>query len=36
VFALGQVEDRSFGAMSALFPKLTLLAKLGQAPYYDD
>lgn len=31
-----QVADRTRPAMQELFPALTLLAKLGQAPYYDD
>jgi hypothetical protein len=30
------VPDRSREAMAALFPHLSLLAKLGTAPNYDD
>ncbi|KAJ1485118.1 hypothetical protein T484DRAFT_1946153 [Baffinella frigidus] len=36
IAGLCKVEDRSLDAMSALFPNLTLLAKLGSAPNYDD
>mmetsp|Transcript_29445 Transcript_29445/g.68813 ORF Transcript_29445/g.68813 Transcript_29445/m.68813 type:complete len:325 (+) Transcript_29445:79-1053(+) len=36
ICGLSKVQDRSSAAMTALFPNLTLLAKLGAAPYYDD
>ena len=31
-----QLSDRSMVALAPLFPNLTSLAKLGQAPNYDD
>mmetsp|Transcript_21935 Transcript_21935/g.42628 ORF Transcript_21935/g.42628 Transcript_21935/m.42628 type:complete len:326 (-) Transcript_21935:317-1294(-) len=36
ICGLSKVDDRSNAAMKELFPNLTLLAKLGAAPYYDD
>ncbi len=31
-----RLPDRSMSALQSLFPALTSLAKLGQAPNYDD
>ena len=31
-----RLPDRSMAALQPLFPNLTSLAKLGQAPNYDD
>jgi len=36
VLILLQIQDRSLAAVAPLFPNLTLLAKLGTAPNYDD